>query len=119
MVVRVKMTMNNREVSHNLKRLDESSKAAIRAIVDRRTAIGVGYMKVNAPWSDETGAARSGLNGTAHHEETKHTIVFAHAVHYGIWLEVKNSGRYEIIMPTVREQARQLGNDLDRLWAKI
>lgn len=31
-------------------------------------------------------------------------IVLAHAVSYGIWLEVANSSRYEIIKPALNSQ---------------
>jgi len=119
MAARGSFTMNDRQIRFRLRQLDAETHAALVAIIDRRAALGVGNMKVNAPWTDRTGAARSGLHARTEHSKTRHAIVFAHSVPYGIWLEVKNSGKYEIIMPTVRQESRALGNDLDRLWARI
>lgn len=59
------------------------------------------YAKVNAPWTDRTGNARNGLAARAFQETGNAGIVLFHQVPYGIWLEVKNSGAYAIIMPTI------------------
>lgn len=55
------------------------------------------YMKINAPWEDQTGEAREGLGAEADGK----TITLYHSVDYGIWLEVRWSGRYAIILPTI------------------
>lgn len=60
------------------------------------------YAQENAPWEDQSGAARSGL--TAEHEDVgflQHAIVLYHTVDYGIWLEIRWNGRYAIIVPTI------------------
>lgn len=59
------------------------------------------YAKINAPWQDQTTNARNGLVATSGKEGGTHYIVLAHQVPYGIWLEVRWSGKYAIIMPTV------------------
>jgi hypothetical protein len=41
------------------------------------------------------------LRGSAIHESGRSTIIIAHGVPYGIWLEVRFSGRYAIIGPTL------------------
>lgn len=91
---------------------------------------GVDQMKLKAPWTDRTTNARTGLNGSVEHLPTRHTITFAHGVDYGIWLEVANSGKYQIIMPTVlaigqavmstlRDLFDNLDNPTPRLHANV
>lgn len=59
-------------------------------------------MRANAPWQDQTGNARSGLRGEAFHEPNRHGFDLFHSVPYGIWLEVRWSGKYAIIGPTLK-----------------
>lgn len=93
--------------------------AAVSAVVDRQAVLGEARMKTGAPWTDRTSAARTGLHTNASHGGGRHTIVFAHSVHYGIWLEIKNSGKYEIIMPTVRKTGADLMSDLRHLMRRL
>jgi len=62
--------------------------------------------KTNAPWEDQTGNARNGLNARV---DIILPYVFAltlfGSVKYQIWLEVRFAGKYAIIMPTVRSYA--------------
>lgn len=77
---------------------------------------GETYMKEHAPWRDDTGnrkdrspgAARAGLFTVPDIEGRTKEILFSHSVDYGIWLETKNSGKYEIIMPSVKHIGEQL-----------
>lgn len=60
------------------------------------------YMKTSAPWTDRTTNARNGL--ASHHVKVgkfRHWILLTHSVHYGIYLETKNNGRYAVIIPTL------------------
>lgn len=59
------------------------------------------YMQANAPWEDRTGAARDGLTAEYQQSGNTLTIILYHTVDYGIWLEVRNSGEYAIILPTI------------------
>ncbi|QNJ55328.1 hypothetical protein SEA_LITTLEFELLA_17 [Gordonia phage LittleFella] len=86
----------------------------LRFIVDYHAAAGQRNMKLNAPWTDRTSAARNGLFTVTDHSPGHYTIVFSHSVHYGIWLEVKFSGRDAIIMPTVISQGQALLEDIRR-----
>jgi len=62
----------------------------------------------NAPWTDRTGNARQGLNTATEHGPTTHSIILFHRMPYGIWLEVRNSGAYAIILPTIRTKGREV-----------
>jgi len=59
------------------------------------------YAKMNAPWSDRTGAARDGLTASVEEDGGEIVLELAHTVEYGIWLETIQDGAYAIIMPTL------------------
>lgn len=59
------------------------------------------YARLNAPWADRTGAARSGLTASVFLEMGEVVLELAHTVDYGIWLETIQDGQYAIIMPTL------------------
>lgn len=59
------------------------------------------WAKANAMWTDQTGNARQGLTARAFKTATAVTLVLFHTMSYGIWLEVKNAGRYAIILRTL------------------
>lgn len=115
----LKFRFDNGEITRNLRNLPDKVNSAVAVLVDVNAIRGQGYLKAGAPWTDRTGAARTGLHTAASNFGDKHTITFAHAVHYGIWLEVKFSGRDAIIMPTVRKVGFELMRDLNGLIGKI
>jgi hypothetical protein len=55
------------------------------------------YMKENAPWTDQTGAARNGLSTQVIVATNKVAIVLYHTVPYGVFLEVRWGGKYSVI----------------------
>jgi hypothetical protein len=70
----------------------------------RAKAFGVdaeARMKVNAPWTNRTGAARAGLSVSVVVGGTAIVLTYAHGVFYGIFLELKNQGRYAIVIPSI------------------
>jgi hypothetical protein len=79
------------------------------------------YMKLNAPWKDQTGNARAGLfTTTALGLRRDHwELILSHSVRYGIYLEICNSGKYAIIMPTIRYIGPILLERLESSLAKI
>ena len=106
-------------IKENLREFGGKVDWAIKMVIDRRATDGQADMKTNAPWTDRTTAARNGLHTTTIHEKNTHKIIFAHTVYYGIWLEIANSGRYEIIMPTVRKQGNILMAELEDLFGDL
>jgi hypothetical protein len=67
------------------------------------------FARQNAPWVDRTGNARNGLF-VAHEKEPMviHKLITYHTMPYGLWLEVRWSGRYAIIGPTMLAMSPQL-----------
>lgn len=86
----------------NLKRLLPVIDAAVDLTFDHMEPVFEGHMRQTAPWRDRTGNARNGLK--AKHEAepmVSHTMVLYHSMPYGYWLEVRWSGRYAVIGPTM------------------
>ena len=86
----------------NLDTLNARNIAAIAASGKLIAQEGEAYMRSNAPWNDVTGNARSGLTGEVEAGSKGATVYYFHQVPYGIWLEIANSGKYQIILPTVQ-----------------
>lgn len=70
------------------------------------------YAQQNAPWDDRTGSARDGLVCEVTEEGGTLYLELAHTVDYGQWLEVIQSGRFAIIMPTLELFAGELFQDV-------
>lgn len=112
--VEVGFKLDMKELISKTTLLPEQIERNIYLSVDYAADYGQAKMKMEAPWTDRTGAARSGLFVLKRHQDIpgspygRHELIFAHGVDYGIWLEVANSGKYQILMPTVK----QVGHDL-------
>lgn len=63
------------------------------------------YAKQNAPWDDRTGDARRMLDVDVEQDAETIVIQLYHQVEYGLWLELIQSGRFAIIMPTLEKFA--------------
>lgn len=86
-------------------------------VLDSMMAEITEWMKTNAPWEDQTGRARAALQAkrlqdfTYYDEKTevrnKHLGIMigyfntADPVFYSWYLETKNAGKYQIILPTL------------------
>ena len=118
-MARAKIVYNDKDLHKNLKQLPGKIDRAITAIVDRNAAWGQAWARTNAPWTDRTGAARGGLFAFPSSMGSHHEILVTHSPHYGIWLEIANSGKYQIILPTVRVTGAHLMSDLRRLMSHL
>jgi hypothetical protein len=65
-------------------------------------------MKAEAPWTDQTGAAREGLTAEVYHTAVRYGLRLYYTVDYGIWLEIAHNGEYAIIQPTMEEWGPKL-----------
>jgi len=68
--------------------------------------------KQNAPWQDNTGSAREGLDADLDNSDNVYTVTLFHTVDYGQWLETIQSGRFAIILPTIEKWAPQMLNEV-------
>lgn len=77
------------------------------------------YMKLNAPWTDQTSNARNGLAARAYQESDETGIVLFHQVTYGIYLETRFGGRYAIIDPAIEAMGPAVMRRYDRILERI
>lgn len=100
--------------------LDDRLDRYVAGIHKQRSHIAVGWMKDHATWTDRSGAARSGLRtGTEHKAKKYHIIHLWHSVPYGIWLEVRFSGKYAIIIPAILDQGPKMMRTFNKLFARM
>lgn len=115
-----KLTWKRTDLLDALATGNEKVEQAVMAVLEREAPKVEGHAKVNAPWTDQTGNARQGLRAQAFDEGGgMKGIVLYHQVPYGIWLEVKNSGEYAIILPTIEVMGPQVMASLENILGKI
>ena len=117
--MRIVVDFDDSRMRKRLHTLDVESEREIAACFAFQAGRSTAWMKSNAPWTDRTTAARNGLHAVASHTPRQFELILAHAVSYGIWLEVCNSGRYQIILPALRQASRELQQLLDHAWRRI
>lgn len=90
-----------------LPRVDGAVSLAFQAMEPRAESM----MRSEARWTDQTGNARNGLTATHEAEPmVRHTLVLYHRMPYGVWLEVRWSGRYAVIGPTMYQIGPELAS---------
>lgn len=97
----------------NLRALLPRVDAAVDIVFDAYEAKAETYARTNAPWSDRTGNARQGL--FAQHDAepmVRHELTIYGTMPYTFWLEVRWSGKYAIIGPTMLDIAPDMASDL-------
>lgn len=83
---------------------------AIDALMTTQAPRVQSYARSTAPWTDRTGNARNGLFARSGGSSGHKFIELYHTVPYGIYLETRWGGRYQVIVPTVTaEGARIMG----------
>lgn len=105
-------------LSGRLARGPEAVNRAVDTVLQYMAPKIESYAKINAPWTDRTGNARQGLAARAGREGRAHYVALFHQVPYGIFLEVRWSGRYAIIMPTLELFEPQVIEQLNGLLGK-
>jgi hypothetical protein len=78
----------------------------------------IAAMRSGAPWQDQTGAARSGLDSQVEVDGDSVRIIAFHRVPYGVYLETRWSGRYQIIRPVLQEYAPKVLEAIGKLLFK-
>jgi hypothetical protein len=77
--------------------------------------------KSNAPWTDRTGNARTGIFGTSEADFANKVVAIylSHGatIDYGVWLELAHSSRYGIIMRTMQAHYEPLMQMLREVFA--
>lgn len=114
-----KLSFSDDGLGRNLKEGPEKVHRAAYVVAQRDAPSIENWMKTDAPWQDQTGNARNGLFARAYIEADEIGIVLGHSVSYGIWLEVRWSGRYAIIQPAIDHWGPQVMRDFSRLMDRL
>jgi hypothetical protein len=109
----------DRELQTNLDGFDAKANRAIETACQYHATRAESYARTNAPWTDRTSNARNGLQAKASRAGSTHRITVSHSVPYGIFLEVRNSGKYAILRPTVDHEGPELVQTLQQLFAAM
>lgn len=112
-MARGRVSFDYDSLSPNLKRLLPVIDAAVDLVFDRYEPHMESAMRAGAKWTDRTGNARAGL--FAQHDKTpmvEHTLTLYGAMPYSIWLELRWSGKYAVIGPTMLHETPQMAADV-------
>lgn len=119
-MAKVTFEYDAKELRTNIRNIDKRMDRAIALTMDYEAAYATGQLKMRAPWTDRTGAARAGLLAVANHlGPGAHEIIMSYSVYYGIWLEVANSGKYAVIGPFMPILGRKIMQDLTNLIERL
>lgn len=99
------MTWEGDLTEERIMQVGPSTKRAMVAAANRIAPQSEAWMRSKAPWNDQTGNARNGLRSQVQVSTNSVAIILSHSVPYGIWLEVRWSGRYAVIGPAIQEWA--------------
>lgn len=113
------ITITQDTLTPGIERLDPQLHSAISAVVEFHSDFAMSHMRRNAPWTDRTTNARNGLFAQAFTSDDRYVIVLYHTMPYGVWLEVRWSGRYAIILPTVESVGPKLMVGLRKLMRRM
>lgn len=114
-MARVTIDFDDANLRSNLRTFSTKFNRRVSAVMDYNSAYATGWLKRNAPWHDDTGAARSGLVAVPFENGKHHELIMAYSVTYGIWLEVAHSGQWAVITPAMRIVGAKIMNDMQML----
>lgn len=116
------------DIRRNMDEYEKRVLEAVNKVLTLMAPIIETAAKTNAPWTDRTALARGGLRGYTSEEpadgypteELAATVValyLSHQMDYGAFLELANSGRYAVILPTLEAHYGQIKQMLDGIFA--
>lgn len=111
-MARVQVEFDDGNLRRNLRRFGDRLNRHVSTLFQYNADYTTSWLKSNAPWHDDTGAARSGLVAVAHSSGKSHELLMAYSVTYGIWLEIAHSGQWAIITPAMRIIGNKIMSDL-------
>lgn len=99
----IKWSVDPNVITQNIRAYGNNTIKKVHELADDIAREAEPDMKTNAPWTNRTGNARRTLSTDTEKGDEQTVINFRHGVEYGIWLELKNGGRFSIVSPTVRK----------------
>lgn len=110
---------DGKRLSRNIKSFRTDLRRNIGAVVDYNAAWAQTHLRLEAKWTDRTGAARSGLFAVSAQFGNSFEIFMAYSVNYGIWLEIANNRKYAVITPALRIVGEKLIRDMQYLIERM
>lgn len=97
-----------KDLLKSLEKAETKSEVAIKMYAQEGAKKFQNYAKLNRLWTDRTGHARQRLIGWVETFSDKVRIHIGHGVSYGVYLELCNNRRYEILQPTVNNCSKEV-----------
>jgi hypothetical protein len=108
------------ELARAIERYGDRVIIAVTAVAGRIATLMQNDARTNAPWTDRTGNARSGLFGTAERDVAQKLVIIylSHGpdIDYGKWLELISGGKWAVIMPVIEKHLPELKAELDAIF---
>lgn len=104
------------EVKRRMAQYARDAKQAVVSLAERWSPEIENYAKEHARWTDRTANARQSLYTYVESADGKVTIWLSHGMPYGVWLELRNQGRYAIIMRSLEAHYQQIQDSYRRLF---
>lgn len=114
-MARITVDFDDANLKRNLQTFGNRLNRNVSRVMEYNSAYTTAWLKQNAPWHDDTGAARSGLMALPFSAGNKHELLMAYSVTYGIWLEVAHSGQWAVITPAMRIVGAKIMRDMQML----
>jgi len=108
MVIDMSIKWGKDTLRPSLAEFDKKAEKAILMVFQYWAVKASSEMRQNAKWTDRTGNARNGLQAIGAGVDGRFILNFVHTMDYGVWLEIRWSGRYAIIGPTMASVAPRL-----------
>lgn len=109
------------ELATAIERYGDRVLTAVAAVAQYVATQMQNQAKADAPWTDRTGNARTGLFGTSEADFGAKvvTIYLSHGatISYGLWLEIAGSGKWGIVMKTMQAHYEPLMQLLREIFA--
>lgn len=118
-MIQSRIIMTENSLLPRVMTMDVAIRKGMQATMARYEPIAEARLKERAPWTDRTGNARNGLAARAILGGDTASLVLFHQVPYGIYLELKNGGKYQVIMPVVQEIAPQIMSTMNKILAGL
>lgn len=110
------------KIKPSLKSAEQKGKAYLSRVTTYHSLRAEAYAKIMARWTDRSGNARGGLVAVADNSGSQrwhYEIVVSHSMNYGIWLEIRWSGKYAIIRPTIEAEAPMYWDTAQKVLDKM
>lgn len=113
------LRIDKNTIGPGLEDLRPRIKLAVDGVMQYWASKAVSDMRSRAKWDDQTGNARQGLGAQVVSTPAQTVLILYHSVPYGVWLEIRWSGKYAVIGPTMNNIAPQVAAMLSQALVRL